>query len=110
ALQKLEYKPRPPVPFEQFAIDTIRNSWIKDKGLTVFSLHSSKYPAVEIDLFVQEPFDFDTVFQRSDKIEMDQAYVHIASIDDLIEMKKKAGRPVDMQDIIMLELLKDAKQ
>ena len=109
ALQKLEYKPRPPVPFEQFADEEIRNSWIKDKGLMVFSLASTKLKEVEIDLFVKEPFDFETAFQRSEKLDLDKTYVHIASIDDLISMKQKASRPVDLEDIHVLKLLKKAK-
>ena len=110
ALQKLEYKPRPPVPFEQFANEKIRNSWINEKGLMVFSLSSTKLKDVEIDLFVKEPFNFDEAFERSEKLNLDESYVHIASIDDLISMKEAAARPVDLQDVHVLKLLKKAKQ
>lgn len=109
ALKVLEYKPRPPVPFEDFADEKIRNSWVEEKGLTVFSLFSPVLKDIEIDLFVQEPFDFNKVFSRTEKINLDRAYVHIASIDDLIDMKKKVGRAVDLQDVHVLELLKKAK-
>ncbi|MCC7460802.1 MAG: hypothetical protein IT286_05815 [Proteobacteria bacterium] len=110
ALKKLDYRPRPPVPFEQFADQAIREAWIEEKGLMVFSLHSSKLKDVEIDLFVKEPFDFEKALQRSEKIQFDHSHAHIASIDDLIELKKKAGRPVDVEDIRVLELLKKAKK
>lgn len=109
ALKKLEYRPRPPVPIEQFANDEIRKSWIDEKGLTVFSLYSSKLKDIEIDLFVKEPFGFEKAFDRSEEVKLDQGSIQIASIEDLIEMKKIAGRPVDIQDIHVLQLLKKAK-
>ena len=35
--------------------------------------------------------------------------IHIASIDDLIEMKQRAGRPQDILDIATLQEIKNAK-
>src|SRR6185503_15067420 len=38
ALSELGYRPRAPVSAAQFADPATRESWIKEKGLTVFSL------------------------------------------------------------------------
>ena len=58
ALQTLGCRPRAPVRAEDFADEDIRASWREEKGLTEFSLWSPSYPGTEVDLFVQEPFDF----------------------------------------------------
>ena len=42
ALTGLGYRPRAPVAAEAFADEEVRESWVRDKGLTVFSLWSSR--------------------------------------------------------------------
>ena len=64
ALESLGYRPRAPVPAAWFADADKRKSWVEDKGLTVFSMWSSELPLLEVDLFVAEPFDFDSVWAR----------------------------------------------
>src|SRR6266436_5739065 len=78
ALKFLEYRPRPPVLFEDFADAQKRSTWIKEKGLTVFSTYSHRFPGIEVDLFVQEPFDFKSVFSRVSRISLQNTIVTIA--------------------------------
>jgi hypothetical protein len=59
ALDALGYQPRAPVPLMEFADSNKRLQWLRDKGLTVFSLFSRQHAATEVDLFVEPPFDFD---------------------------------------------------
>ena len=110
ALKTLGYRPRPPVPFEDFADKKKRAEWIAEKGLTVFSTFSSKFPGIEVDLFVEEPFDFERVFSRVVRIKLEKTTVTVASLDDLIEMKEKVGRPVDQSDVHVLKLIKIKKE
>ncbi|MFH1263233.1 MAG: DUF6036 family nucleotidyltransferase [Pseudomonadota bacterium] len=110
AFKALGYRPRPPVPFEEFADDEKRLEWIREKGLTVFSTYSSRFPGIEVDLFVSEPFDFTAVYSRAERVEVDKTVVTVVSLDDLIEMKKKVGRPIDLADIRVLELIKAEKK
>jgi hypothetical protein len=42
-----------------------RQSWITEKGMVVFQLHSSRHPDTTIDLFVTEPFEFDAEYDRA---------------------------------------------
>ncbi|MFH1018345.1 MAG: DUF6036 family nucleotidyltransferase [Pseudomonadota bacterium] len=106
ALKSLGYRPRPPVPFEDFADAEKRSLWIREKGLTVFSTYSPRYPGIEVDLFVEEPFDFAAVYSRASRISLEKVVVTVASLDDLIEMKKKVGRPVDLADVSVLEAIR----
>ena len=64
ALRTLDYRPRAPVPAEDFANDEARAKWREEKGLTVFSLWSPSHPGTEVDLFVEEPFDFEEAWSR----------------------------------------------
>lgn len=108
ALVGLGYQPRAPVPLEQFADTGIRKSWIADKGLTVFSLFSDQHPATEIDLFVADPLGFADAYPRAVTVEVAPGIeATIAGIDDLIRLKRDAGRPVDLLDIEELEKLRE---
>ena len=106
ALESEGYRPTVPVPASQFADAELRQSWIRDKGIIVFQLHSDRHPETRIDLFVEEPFDFDR--------EYDQALIgellpglqtRFVCLDALIRMKETAGREKDREDIRQLRLL-----
>lgn len=106
ALQTLGYRPRAPVRAEDFADEDIRASWREDKGLTVFSLWSPSFPGTEVDLFVEEPFDFGEAWsRRSDALLEDGTIVHVVGIGDLRALKASVGRPKDMDDIAQLDAI-----
>jgi len=105
ALAGLGFRPRAPVPAEQFADAAARKTWIEEKGLTVFSLWSDRLPDVEVDLFVKEPFAFDDVYARAVRVPLDTTTVMVVSLQDLIALKQAAGRPIDLADIDALRAL-----
>ena len=105
ALASLDYRPRAPVALDQFADAQARRDWIEQKGLTVFSLWSPRFPATDVDLFVAEPMPFDEMWRHADQVELGGTTVAVASIEDLVAMKQKAGRPKDLQDIAELRKL-----
>ena len=88
------------------ADEDIRASWREDKGLTVFSLWSPSYPGTEVDLFVEEPFDFGEAWSRRlDALLDDGTTVHVVGIDDLRALKASVGRPKDVDDIAQLDAI-----
>lgn len=107
ALARLDYRPRAPVAPEDFADPTIRDAWIRDKGLTVFSLWSPQCPLTEVDIFVQEPFDFDAVYSRALRADLGFATVSVIGLTDLLALKQAAGRAKDLDDIRALRQLSD---
>jgi hypothetical protein len=109
ALAGLAYMPRAPVPLLDFADPSSRRSWIEDKALTVFSLWSPDHPATEIDLFIAEPFPFEEVFARATQVDLGENQVTVASIADLIELKRRADRPQDREDIQRLLALAEGE-
>lgn len=106
ALQTLRYRPRAPVRAEDFADQDIRASWRDQKGLTVFSLWSPSYPGTEVDLFVEEPFDFGEAWSRRLEALLDDGTtVQVVGIDDLRSLKAGVGRPKDVDDIAQLDAI-----
>jgi len=96
----LGYRPRAPVEIEAFADPKKREEWVREKGLTVFSLWSPDHTATEIDLFVEEPVSFAEAYPRRMQLGVTEGVeASIISLDDLIAMKKRAGRAQDLQDI-----------
>ena len=107
ALRRLDYQPRAPVPFEDFGLAEKRDEWVRTKHMRVFSAWSPRYPLTEIDLFLNQPFDdFGAAFARGvDKELAPGLVVHFVGRDDLLAMKREAGRPKDNEDVRVLEAL-----
>jgi hypothetical protein len=51
---------------------------------------------------VQEPFDFDAVYKRALRVPLQKVRATVVSRDDLVEMKRAAGRSRDIEDIAAL--------
>ncbi len=105
ALQAIGYAPRLPVKLADFANRDIRESWVRDKGMMVFQLYNDRVHQT-VDIFADYPLDFDSLWRESVAVALSTASPRIASIDHLIAMKQRAGRPQDLADIDMLEKLK----
>jgi hypothetical protein len=105
ALESLGYRPRAPVSAEDFADESIRESWIQEKNLQVFSFWSDQSPQLEVDLFVREPFDFEAVYKQTKETQLDKTSVRVIPRDILIDMKRRTGRPRDLEDAEALEAL-----
>lgn len=106
ALSDLGFHPRAPVPAESFADSRTRQEWIRDKNLQVFSFWSDAGP-LEVDLFVEEPFDFDDAYSRAVRAPLKSITVSVVSREDLIALKQAAGRPLDIADAQRLRELGD---
>lgn len=100
-------EPRAPVLAEQFADPQMRASWARDKGMRVFSMWDPTQPMREVDVFVEHPIDFAGMYERSVTLPVADTFIRIASIDDLIALKRLAGRAHDMIDIEALEAIRD---
>lgn len=105
ALGTLGYKPRAPVAIEDFVDAEVRARWIREKGLKVFSLWSGQIPRLQVDLFVEEPFDFEGASSRALRVPLGTTEAPLLSRDDLIAMKRAAGRHGDLADVEALEAI-----
>jgi hypothetical protein len=110
ALTDLGFRPRPPVPALAFADPAARAEWVTKKGMRVFSLWDPADPMREIDLFIEHPIPFEDVWARSVEARLESTTVRIASIEDLIALKRLANRPQDIQDIEALEKIRERRE
>jgi len=102
----LGYKPRAPVELHDFIDADKRSEWIKQKELTVFSLWNPDELATEIDIFVESPLNFEKAYSAGIDINLsDDIAVKVLNLEDLIFLKKKAGRQKDLEDINKLNAL-----
>ena len=100
-------KPRLPVDPMQFTDKVIREGWIKDKNMLVFSFYQPDNPLMILDVFVREPFPFKEMAQRAVPMDLGGIIIPVCAINDLIAMKQQAARPKDLEDIKYLQGLLD---
>lgn len=103
ALTATGLKPRLPVDPMQFTDEAIRESWITDKNMLVFSFYQPDNPLMVLDVFVREPFPFQQMAERAVQMDIGGITVPVCAITDLIAMKQKAGRAKDLEDIKYLQ-------
>lgn len=108
ALAGLGYRPQAPVPIEQFADPRVRRQWIEEKRLIVFQLVSEAHPRVPIDIFIREPFLVGEEYRKAIRYEIaPDIMIPVVRVEVLFDLKREAGRPIDIDDIAKLQRLKD---
>ena len=103
ALLGIGLRPALPVDPAGFADPAVRRSW-RERNMVVFNLVDPDAGRA-VDLFVEPPIDFEDVWARSDESNYHGVPVRIASIADLIYMKRLSGRPEDLLDIAHLSAI-----
>lgn len=110
-LGDLGYRPRAPVALQDFLNAENRTAWRREKQMTVFSLYSPSHAATEVDVFVEPPFDFEAAYHRRVSLgiapDLEAAFV---GLDDLLALKRRAGRALDDLDVRQLEAIREAKR
>ena len=103
----LQYRPTVPVAMELFADPKMRRQWIDEKGMLVFNLFSPVHETVEIDLFAEEPMDFKNAYALAFRDDVVPGLpATFVSLEDLLLLKRQAGRPRDLTDIEKLEAVR----
>lgn len=97
----------PTGPAAQFADPAQQQAWIEHKNMTVLSLYSDRFRTTPVDLFVQEPFDFDRANENAHVVDLDGIAVRVVDLATLIAMKRTADRAIDRDDIRHLQILQD---
>lgn len=105
ALVAMGFRPRVPVDASDFADASIRARWIEQQGMTVFAMWDPGNPMRSVDIFVENPIDFEELWANADTVDLVETSARVASISDLIRLKRIAGRPQDLTDIDALEAI-----
>ena len=100
-LWSLGARPRIPEPVERIRDVGHVRRWRREKGMLALNFRTTD-GSTEVDLLVGESDAFDELRQRAVEVTIGQRTFFVASIDDLISMKQRAGRPQDLLDIAEL--------
>lgn len=98
-MKKLGLVPRLPVSAKEVFL--YREEFIKNRNMIAWSFLDPKDPTRLVDILINE----DVSKMRSIVKMVQGKKIKILAMSDLIEMKKKAGRPQDLEDVRALESL-----
>src|SRR5215210_3067519 len=65
-LTEIGLRPRAPIDPEEFADADARARWRSEKGMEVLSLWDPEHPMRSVDLFVENPVEFQELWDQSD--------------------------------------------
>ena len=98
-------------PIIPVSIDSLKNAslieqWHREKGMLAFALREPQVGGSVIDVLVRPEIAFEKLNANANLARLFGRDVKIASIDDLLTMKRVANRPKDRLDIDALERIK----
>ena len=99
ALRSLGLQPRLPVTASE--VFRFREEYVRNRNLAAWSFVNPAAPSEIVDVLLTE----DLARLKIRKIRIDGRTVRLASIADLIRMKRASGRPQDLEDIEALRKL-----
>lgn len=98
--------PVTPVPIDSLQDAGLIDRWRREKGMLAFSLREQQIGGSVVDVLVRSDAPFEKRMAKAVAGELFGRKVWIASIDDLLLMKRIANRPKDQLDIAALEKIK----
>ena len=104
-VRDMGFKPRVPVMLADFAKESARTFWIGEKGVKVFCVYNPERAFEQIDVMIDTGVDFRDLDKRKVVVSVHGIDVPLVSIEDLIDMKRRVGRPVDLIDVERLRQL-----
>lgn len=111
ALAGLGYRPIVPESIERFADAVARREWFERRNMMVFSLVSDAHPETTVDLFINEPFDFDAEHDGAEVVDLGEGRtLRLLRLPALIEMKRAAGRGRDLDDVDHLQQIAELRR
>ena len=105
-MRELGFQPRLPVDPLMLVDEETRTDWIENRNMTVFSFLHSSNPLEIVDVLVKELPPFSELWADRLEIEAFGDTLKVLGKAHLIQLKQKANRPQDLQDV---ERLKTAK-
>ena len=106
ALKHIGFVPRLPVSITGLADPKTRQLWTKQKGMRVYSfIEPYGAPPRNIDVMVEPLKNFEAVYRRRTVATLRGIPVPLIPVSELVRMKRKAGRPQDVQDVRDLRLV-----
>jgi hypothetical protein len=98
--------PSIPVPIDALRDANQIEQWYREKGMLAFALREPQIGGWVVDILVRPNVPFEQLMANAVAGELFAQKIWIASIDDLITMKRIANRAKDQLDIAALEKIK----
>ena len=98
--------PSIPVPIDSLRDAAQIEQWHREKGMLAFALREPQIGGGVVDVLVRPEVSFEQLKRNAVAGALFAQQVWVASIDDLLIMKRAANRPKDRLDIAALEKIK----
>ncbi len=83
------------LPIDAVSVFKFRDEYIQNRNLLAWNFYNEKNPTEQVDILINcDIGDF-----KSEKFRVGNMEFRVITKEDLIKMKKKAGRPKDLLDI-----------
>ena len=106
-MKEMGYVERLPISITVLGDKKKLENFMKKKSLKAYTYISSHNPQLDIDIIVGESLRFDNFKENETIIKVWNIQLPVISIDDLIKMKKRAGRDNDLLDLKALLEIKN---
>jgi hypothetical protein len=106
AFEELGLVPVAPVKIDEARDPEMLRRWRRDKNMVAFGLRPGKGAGPTVDCLIDPAVPFATLAVNAIAKAIGELRIPIASIDDLIALKRVAGRAIDLADIEALGRLK----
>ena len=103
------YKPRAPVDPNGLADEKKRDIWVREKNMKAFSFYHEKEVIGEIDVLIDLPAPYEQFRGRAKVFDVEGTSVPVISVQDLIDLKRRAGRQQDASDVEHLKAVLEKK-
>lgn len=105
-MKSLDYTQRLPVNVHELGDRKKVRQWMKEKGLKAYTFMSPFKPPLDLDILVGESFIFEKFFKKKKMMRSWGIRLPVVAFDDLVRMKRRAGRGKDLLDLESLLELK----
>ena len=109
AAASLQLQPVLPIALSDLLDSGKRDHWAKDRNMVAFALRPVQTDGPTVDILIDPPIDIGTALGRALYRDLGLTRVALASIEDMILLKEKAGREQDKADLDHLYRLKNGK-
>ena len=108
AMNSIGFTPRLPIKPKELSDEIKRKEWL-NRNMQVFTFLKTNNPLFLLDVFIYHPLDFEILIKNSEYLSFEGGSVRICDIDSLIQLKKLANRPKDIEDINELTFILSKK-
>lgn len=103
---RLGLQPVAPVKKEDLLNPSARKSWVTEKHMVAFALRPPVSTGPTVDILIDPPIAIDDALKRAETKAIEDVHVSLAAVEDMIALKRAAGRKQDDDDIVQLEKIR----